>query len=147
MTTVPEFSLPGPLRAIGSRLPQWPHSLALATALNMANRRDVFGPSDRDTLAGRVVRIRVVDAGIQASIVFREGRFRPASASTQPALAFTANASAYLQMLARQEDPDTLFFNRRLLIEGDTELGLLVKNLLDRVELPAWLVARLQASG
>ena len=42
-------------------------------------------------------------------------------------------------MLLRQEDPDTLFFHRRLSIEGDTELGLLVKNLLDRIELPRWM--------
>jgi predicted lipid carrier protein YhbT len=36
----------------------------------------------------------------------------------------------------RKEDPDTLFFSRRLLMEGDTELGLLVKNTLDAMELP-----------
>jgi predicted lipid carrier protein YhbT len=36
----------------------------------------------------------------------------------------------------RKEDPDTLFFSRRLLMEGDTELGLLVKNTLDALELP-----------
>ena len=147
MIAVPEFSLPVPLRALGSRLPQWPHSLALATALNAANRREVFGAAEREALTGKVVRIRVLDAGICAGIVFRGGRFRPATSSEEPALAFAANASAYLQMLARQEDPDTLFFHRRLLIEGDTELGLLVKNLLDRVELPAWLRDRLQAKG
>jgi predicted lipid carrier protein YhbT len=147
MIAIPEFSLPGPFRALGSRLPQWPHSFTLAAALNAANRREVFGAAERDALNGRVVRIRVLDAGICADIVFRGGRFRPASAAEEPALAFTANASAYLQMLARQEDPDTLFFHRRLLIEGDTELGLLVKNLLDRVELPAWLRERLQSQG
>jgi predicted lipid carrier protein YhbT len=31
-------------------------------------------------------------------------------------------------------DPDTLFFSRRLTIEGDTELGLLLKNRLDALE-------------
>lgn len=31
----------------------------------------------------------------------------------------------------RQEDPDTLFFRQCLVIEGDTDLGLGVKNLLD----------------
>jgi predicted lipid carrier protein YhbT len=36
----------------------------------------------------------------------------------------------------RQEDPDTLFFSRRLSMEGDTELGLLVKNTIDSIELP-----------
>ena len=40
-------------------------------------------------------------------------------------------------LLARRlEDPDTLFFSRRLSMEGDTELGLLVKNTLDAIELP-----------
>jgi predicted lipid carrier protein YhbT len=36
---------------------------------------------------------------------------------------------------ARKQDPDTLFFQRRLVIEGDTELGLYVKNLMDAIEL------------
>lgn len=34
----------------------------------------------------------------------------------------------------RKEDPDTLFFQRRLSIQGDTELGLEVKNLLDNID-------------
>jgi hypothetical protein len=37
-------------------------------------------------------------------------------------------------LATRREDPDTLFFNRRLCIEGDTETGLHVKNLLDALE-------------
>lgn len=45
----------------------------------------------------------------------------------------------------RLEDPDTLFFNRRLLIEGDTDLGLRVKNMLDGVELEA--AARAMPAG
>ncbi|MBY4676099.1 ubiquinone anaerobic biosynthesis accessory factor UbiT [Marinobacterium arenosum] len=39
-----------------------------------------------------------------------------------------------LQLANRQQDPDTLFFQRRLLIEGDTELSLAVKNLLDSID-------------
>jgi predicted lipid carrier protein YhbT len=44
-------------------------------------------------------------------------------------------------MMLREEDPDTLFFNRKLIIEGDTELGLIVKNLLDSVD---WSTTPLQ---
>jgi predicted lipid carrier protein YhbT len=47
-------------------------------------------------------------------------------------------------MLARQQDPDTLFFHRKLAIEGDTELGLVVKNLLDRID---WGEALRAATG
>jgi len=42
-----------------------------------------------------------------------------------------ANLSDYLALALRLEDPDTLFFSRRLVIEGDTELGLALKNALD----------------
>ena len=47
-------------------------------------------------------------------------------------------------MMLREEDPDTLFFNRKLHIEGDTELGLITKNLLDSVDWPlsSWLLNR-----
>lgn len=42
-------------------------------------------------------------------------------------------------MLARrEEDPDTLFFSRRLTLEGDTELGLLVENTLDALDASAF---------
>ena len=48
---------------------------------------------------------------------------------------FSADASDLLMIAARKQDPDTLFFQRRLVIEGDTELGLYVKNLMDAIEL------------
>jgi predicted lipid carrier protein YhbT len=38
------------------------------------------------------------------------------------------------RLAARKEDPDTLFFSRRLVMEGDTELGLLIKNTLDAID-------------
>ncbi len=49
-----------------------------------------------------------------------------------------------LVLLANQKiDPDTLFFQRRLVIEGDTELGLTMKNIMDTLDpenLPAPLI-------
>ncbi|EKS8573956.1 SCP2 domain-containing protein [Salmonella enterica subsp. enterica serovar Newport] len=50
-------------------------------------------------------------------------------------VSFSADASDLLMIAARKQDPDTLFFQRRLVIEGDTELGLYVKNLMDAIEL------------
>ena len=44
-------------------------------------------------------------------------------------------ANDLILIAARKEDPDTLFFQRRLRIEGDTELGLNVKNLMDSIDL------------
>lgn len=142
MLTIPALRLPRPVAAIGERLPQWPHSLALATALNAALALKLLDAAELAALDGRLVRIRVVDAGATASVVMRGGRFRAAPAGSGADLVFAAPLTAMLQMLTRQQDPDTLFFERTLAIEGDTELGLIVKNLLDRIELPAFLRTR-----
>jgi predicted lipid carrier protein YhbT len=42
--------------------------------------------------------------------------------------------AAFKTLAERKQDPDQLFFQRRLVIEGDTELGLALKNLLDSLE-------------
>ena len=49
-------------------------------------------------------------------------------------VSFSAAVNELILIAGRKEDPDTLFFQRRLSIEGDTELGLEVKNLLDNIE-------------
>lgn len=135
--SIPRFTLPRMLSTIGAHLPQWPHSLALASALNAAARLGVLPADSLAPLAGRSFVVEVLDAGGQACFTYRGGLFRPLlTAPAAPDLCFRANLSAFLQLLVRQEDPDTLFFNRELTIVGDTELGLLVKNMLDAIEWP-----------
>ncbi|WP_291992371.1 SCP2 sterol-binding domain-containing protein [Candidatus Accumulibacter sp. ACC003] len=135
--SIPRFKLPRLVAAVGAKLPQWPHSLALATALNAAARAGLLPADSVAMLEGRTFVVDVLDAGAHASFTYRGGVFRPLWQLPQdPDLSFSARLSAFLQLLARQEDPDTLFFNRELTIVGDTELGLLIKNMLDAVELP-----------
>lgn len=137
MMTIPTFTLPRLVAAIGARLPQWPHAVALIAALNAGARLKLLPEDSLALLEGRHFLIEVLDTGGRASFTYREGRFRPLfSAPETPDLAFRANLSAFLQLLARQEDPDTLFFKRELSIEGDTELGLVVKNMLDAIDWP-----------
>ena len=135
--TIPRFQLPGFVARIGNRLPQWPHALALIAGLNAVARLKLLPEDSLAALEGRHFLIEVVDTGGRASFSYRDGFFRLQFAAAEaPDLTFRANLSAFLQLLARQEDPDTLFFNRELSIEGDTELGLMVKNMLDAVEWP-----------
>lgn len=54
--------------------------------------------------------------------------------ATTTDVSFSAEVNELILVAGRKEDPDTLFFQRRLSIEGDTELGLEVKNLLDNIE-------------
>ena len=135
---IPKFQLPGFIASLGQKLPQWPHALALIAGLNVAKQMKLLPEDSLAELNDKLFLVRVRDTGGEASFTYRNGTFRPVfRPDREPDLAFSANLSAYLQLLARQEDPDTLFFNRELEITGDTELGLLVKNMLDAVEWPS----------
>ena len=106
--------------------------------LNAALKMKLLPESELTALEGKLFRVRVRDAGGIAHFTYHNGLFRPPlRIEREPDLAFAAHLSAYLQLLARQKVPDTLFFNRELEITGDTELGLIVKNMLDAVEWPS----------
>ncbi|HET9469590.1 MAG TPA: SCP2 sterol-binding domain-containing protein, partial [Usitatibacter sp.] len=66
----------------------------------------------------------------------RGRHFVPMRPTAEPYLRFRASARDLVRIAAREEDADTLFFNRRLVVEGDTEMALLVKNTLDGIEAP-----------
>ncbi|SDG69102.1 ubiquinone anaerobic biosynthesis accessory factor UbiT [Propionivibrio dicarboxylicus] len=137
--TIPRFTLPGFVATVGNKLPQWPHALALTAGLNAVVKMKLLAEDSLNLLEGRTFLIDVLDTGGRAAFTFRNSLFRPLfTAPETPDLAFRANLSAFLQLAARQEDPDTLFFNRELSIEGDTELGLIVKNMLDAMEWPSF---------
>lgn len=135
VTPPPPFTLPSPVGAVLSRLPAYPGSVLLVTAINVALAKQL--PQDvKDILQGKRLSIRVRDARIGFDFTWNGQRFAPSLPHTQPDLAISANAQDFLLLAQRRQDPDTLFFNRRLVMEGDTELGLVVKNALDALELP-----------
>ena len=85
-----------------------------------------------DFLSGRWVAIDVEDMGLAFEVSFNDGwQVRPRGDAE---VLFAGNSKELLLVAAGKEDPDTLFFQRRLSIEGDTELGLEVKNLLLSIE-------------
>ena len=140
LPTIPSFTLPSLVATIVGRLPQWPHSVNLALALNAVLKLGLLPEETLRELEGRSFRVTVQDSGGIANFSYSAGAFHPLLHPPVKAdLHFAAPLSAFLKIITRQEDPDTLFFNRTLTIEGDTELGLRVKNMLDAVEWPAFL--------
>lgn len=142
------IEIPPAVAAVLERLPALPGSVLAAAALNRVVRSHL--PDDVcAALNGRKLRIRVRDGGVAFDFTWRSGRFAALAAGQQPDLEIAASARDFVALARREEDPDTLFFSRRLAMEGDTELGLLVKNTLDAIDaplpelarhaLPAWL--------
>ena len=135
--SIPTFTLPSFVSRIGKKLPQWPHALAFVAGLNTLVKAKLLPEDSLALLEGRSFQVDILDIGNCISFSFHSGLFRPLfTAPETPDLVFRANLSAFLQLAIRQEDPDTLFANRTLIIEGDTELGHVVKNMVDAMEWP-----------
>jgi predicted lipid carrier protein YhbT len=124
-------AFPPNLATLVARLPATPPSLAFSL---LANRLlwPLLKQLDWQALAGRRYAIRVKDLGLSLRFTVTARGFSPDNGA--PDLTISASARDFLLLLDRQEDPDTLFFSRRLVSEGDTELGLTVKNTLDAID-------------
>lgn len=96
--------------------------------------RQALQDGELEFLEGRWLSIEVRDIGLRWFTSVENDQLIVRQAA-EADVSFSANASDLLMIAARKQDPDTLFFQRRLVIEGDTELGLYVKNLMDAIEL------------
>lgn len=136
------YLIPQQVGRLLSKLPAYPGSFLFVTALNLALLKNL--PADvRELLAGKKMRITVRDAQLSFDFQWIQKSFSACRNMGAADLTISASAHDFLLMAQRQEDPDTLFFSRRLLMEGDTDLGLLMKNTIDAIELPVFQLAQL----
>ncbi|MEJ7807131.1 MAG: SCP2 sterol-binding domain-containing protein, partial [Telluria sp.] len=124
-------------RAILSHLPAYPGSWLFARMLN-ATLAPQLARDTRAGLEGRLLRLRVADLGLAFDVRWRANGFAPVAPGSAPDLTVAASLHDLWLLARREEDPDSLFFRRRLILEGDTELGLLFKNALDAIDLGAF---------
>ena len=129
--------LPKSFPGFVGKLPGLPVSAAF---VSLFNRMAWRGLRDLDwaALRGKRFCVYVRDLGGKSYFSVTDRGLR-AEMADHADVTFTATANDFIRLALRLEDPDTLFFNRRLLIEGNTDLGLTVKNMLDTVELEAIL--------
>ena len=124
------------LRRIVERLPVQPPSFVLARVLDRVLLPRL--PADvRATLGNRTVEVSISDLGVRVRLQLAPGGFRVAPSHSQTALRIVAPAKSYLRLLRGEDDADRLFFERALVMEGDTEMGLVLKNTLDAIG-PLW---------
>ena len=88
-----------------------------------------------DFLEGKLLEIKVTDLNKSWVFTVVDEQIVVNSTVTTSDVVISGEFNSFVLMASQTIDPDTLFFKRKLLIEGDVDLGLAVKNLLDRVEL------------
>ena len=126
---------PRALRELFSRLPSYPPA-ALAAFVSNLLLGDTLSAGNLPATRGKVIAIHVRDAGLRLAFSVQDSGLVPLGNVPADAT-ISADARDFLALALRTEDPDTLFFSRRLALEGDTELALQVKNTLDGFDLGA----------
>lgn len=114
----------------------------IGSALNWLLKQPIT-EDELDFLQGQVLAIKVTDVPLTVYITLNGNQQIDVQMKEpeQVNVTFSGDALSFVQLFAGDKDPDTLFFQRKLLIEGDTEMGLMIKNFFDDVELtlPPWL--------
>ena len=129
LPTIPRlFSLP--LGFIPAKI----HSNILVTALNRIFAQELQEGELDFLRPRRILLIRVQDAKLDFCLTLVGDRLVAYNHQQSYDLVIEGTAYDFLLLATRREDPDTLFFNRRLRLGGNTELGLYLKNFLDALE-------------
>lgn len=110
------------------------HSRILVSFLNKL-LKDQINEGELDFLENKKLCVTVSDLNINYYIGLKNDRLIFMIADKENDIKIQANLYDFLQLAARQQDPDTLVFQRRLIMQGDTELGLELKNFLDGLDL------------
>ena len=84
-------------------------------------------------LEGKSVCINIKDAQTRFHFLIQGDHLKPSSYNISD-VTITGNTTDFWQLATHQEDPDTLFFRRSLSIEGETETGVHIKNIMDSLE-------------
>ena len=152
MLQLPEFIRNITHRAIalpGRVVPYAAQKPVLHLALNRAFREPLRA-GELDFLESSRVRIRITDVAVDWLIEATENGFVPVDREGPAHVSISGELFDFVLLATRQADHDTLFFQRRIRIEGDTELGLGVKNTMDGMDwedLPPPLRLFLQGLG
>ena len=92
---------------------------------------------DLDFLENKNVSVEIIDLKLKFALRLGDDKLVSSYWQSKDDLNLSGNLYDFMLLASRQEDSDTLFFHRRLKMEGDTELGLEVKNLLDGMDMEA----------
>ncbi|CAM2900495.1 ubiquinone anaerobic biosynthesis accessory factor UbiT [Vibrio mytili] len=125
---------PSILRSPVQFLPKVIQRKALLEGLKMVFK-EALEDGDFEFLEDKWLKVAIKDMNLAWYISYQEEKLIVADKPVLEDVSFSGNLNDLVLIAGRKEDPDTLFFQRRLSIEGDTELGLEVKNLMDSVDL------------
>ena len=136
---------PNNLGWVSTKFPDKLNFLATQALINNAFAEQI-SEGDFDFLQDRLLQIEILDAGLYIGLSFQQNKIICNHFSDQHKLSdvtLSIETTHAIQLIQQEIDPDTLFFQRKLKINGDTELAHHVKNTIDTLDperIPAFIV-------
>ncbi|MCK4864795.1 MAG: SCP2 sterol-binding domain-containing protein [Gammaproteobacteria bacterium] len=88
-----------------------------------------------DHMEGKRLQLTIKDTGNCWKFIIRNNQLvDDAKSNTVADVHISGDLKTFLLLATGNEDPDSLFFSRHLSIEGNTEDGLYIKNLIDAMD-------------
>jgi len=140
---------PQTLARVATRLPQRLNFVLVEQVLNRAFAEQIE-EGDFDFLQDRILQVEVLGAELFVGVSFVRARMQCQYFSAQPGesdVTLSIGVSDSIDLIQQKVDPDTLFFQRRLKIRGDTELAHHVKNTIDTLNpevIPRFVIQLMQ---
>jgi predicted lipid carrier protein YhbT len=82
-------------------------------------------------LRGKTLGMEIGDLAVRYCLILGDSGFAAAPAGSTEDVTFSGDLHTFLLLAIQREDADTLFFQRRLHLQGETATGLHLKNFLD----------------
>jgi len=130
--TLPTF--PALLAIPVASIPEKYTSKLITKSLNLMLAQAI-NEGDLEFLEGTSVSIEIIDLRLKFALSLDKEKLIASTWKAQDKLNLSGNLYDFMLLAHRQEDSDTLFFHRRLKMQGNTDLGLEVKNLLDGMDM------------
>ncbi|MAZ66953.1 MAG: hypothetical protein CMF25_07565 [Kangiellaceae bacterium] len=83
---------------------------------------------------GKTIELYVIDVNKRLQWHCRNQRFHPCISRQKADARISGNLNTFVVLIQQSVDSDTLFFERKLQMEGNTEVGLAMRNMLDAID-------------
>jgi len=118
---------------------KFPETFNCITTQKIINKTfsEQIADGDFDFLQGRLLQIEILDANLYVGLSFNNNRIictQFSNIATQADATLSIDTPNAISLVQQEIDPDTLFFQRKLKIKGDTELAHHVKNTIDTLD-------------
>jgi len=127
---------PAKLGWAATRFPSGLNCLVVQQSINTLFSEQI-ADGDFEFLQDRTLQIEILDAQLFIGLGYQQDKIKCLHFDSQPLKAdasLSIKTHHAIKLIQQEIDPDTLFFQRKLKISGDTELAHNVKNTIDTLD-------------